>query len=1008
MNRIDRLRGARGAALVSVVCALTVLGVEREASAQAKPISPILRAFGSADDGLSMVWGGIRGAWNTTSSAVSYVVVDQTGHAVRYAVRRGTRPMVSFANSTATTFSQTGDVLTINFNRGLGAAQNLGVLTVNAAGQVTYQAINGVVDGVEYAYENGAVIARNFASMRCDQVLTLAFGGDFPYSTSNITGATADCARNVAVGFACSLPGAVYDLVESSTDWYRAVRRGMSESPCNLVPIPPADAVCGALRASIRPAAALTRCFLKPQFRTGSTQLNGAVCRGIGDVAFGVVLDIATGGATSSSLAMKIARAVKAIYNTAGTINTVESMVTQFCGPELAQLSATVPSPPTTYELWQHSDFTGTRLPVSDHVPHLGSFDEQASAARVPAGGAMAVFSAPNYQGACDTFQRDVGGFRYLSVGNDRASSVRVGEYCPGRPRARLFANTNLEGRALEVAVDMPELASSGFDGETSSISLHAGARVAVYSEPNYGGTCTELTSETRRLSDTAAGNDRISSLRVDRPCERAAATLYADTRSRGNAVTIHGDIADMEAARLHNTSSIALVGGVPLALYKEANFGGACLTVTGSLSSMPSGWNDSIRSLKVNATCEGYREVLAASALVSADGRCLTTRLNTAESVAACVAACPMQMTFVGQRRSPSCVSDCNRQQIVVQPCDGSPRQRWRMLGPMMINGENQWLHSPQVTSAVAGTGISAGPVSSRAEMNWRMDNEQILNHQGRCLEVQRGAQWQDESIVRLSHCAGSVTERFAIVRVPAGPGFVRPPAVAETPVGELLSCSMDSPVREGVLCRGRSESLVLSLGTNRAQTEPDVLPLRGALALNGSGATLPARDLHDPGSDSLSVSLWFKLASTNGTQTLLSNGATDPSVAGYNVAIRDGALVFRVHSTAAASDAGVAAVQVAGLSRAAPAAGAWHHFVAVIDRGSNTIRASLDGNDQGFTPVGSATLAADAVIRSVEALSLGALGAEHASNASVDALRVYPRALGASEIAILAESRR
>jgi hypothetical protein len=99
---------------------------------------------------------------------------------------------------------------------------------------------------------------------------------------------------------------------------------------------------------------------------------------------------------------------------------------------------------------------------------------------------------------------------------------------------------------------------------------------------------------------------------------------------------------------------------------------------------------------------------------------------------------------------------------------------------------------------------------------------------------------------------------------------------------------------------------------------------------------------------------------------------------------------------------------VQVAGLSRAAPAAGAWHHFVAVIDRGSNTIRASLDGNDQGFMPVGSATLAADAVIRSVEALSLGALGAEHASNASVDALRVYPRALGASEIAILAESRR
>ncbi len=994
------------------MCALSTLSVEREAEAQGKPFSPLVRAFSNADDGLSLVWGGIRGAWNTTSSAVTYVVVDRTGRAVNYAVRRGTRPMIGFANSAATTFSQTGDVLTINFNRGLGAAQNLGVLTVNAAGNVTWQAINGVVDGVQYVYENGAVIAQNFASMRCDQVLTLAFGGDFPYSTSNMGAASADCARNIAVGFACSLPGAVYDLVDSSVDWYRLVRRGMSEAPCNLIPIPPADAVCGALRASIHPAEAITRCLLKPQFQaqSGSVQLNGAVCRGIGDVALGVVLDIATAGAASRLLAVKIARAVKAVYNMAGALSSVEAMVNQLCGAELAQLTVSVPSPPTTYELWQNSDFSGTRIQVSDHVPHLGAFDEQASAARVPAGGVMAVFSAPNYQGACDTFQRDVGGFRYLSVGNDRATSVRVGEYCPGRSRARLFANTNLEGRGLEVSVDMPELGSSGFDGETSSIALNAGARLAVYSESNYGGTCTEIRSETRRLSDTAAGNDRISSLRVDRPCERPAATLYAETRSRGDAVTIHGDIEDMVAARLQNTSSIALVGGMPLALYKQANFQGECLSVTASLSSMPSGWNDSIRSLKVNATCEAYREVLPASTLVSADGRCLTTKLNTAESVAACVASCPQVRTFIGQRRSPACVHACNLQQIVVQPCDGSPRQQWRMLGPMIINGENQWLQSPQSTSAVAGSGIHAGPVTSRGEMFWRMDRQQIVNTQGRCLEVQRGAQWQDESVVRLSHCAGSVTERFAIVRVPAAPGFVAAPTVAEVPAGELLSCSMDGAVIEGVLCRGRSESLVLPLGSNRVQTEPNVLPLRGALALTGSGATLPARDLHDPGSDSFSVSLWFNLASITGTRTLLSNGATAADSPGYNLAIRDGALVFRVHSTGpnADGDAGAAAVRAAGLTHAAPSANAWHHFVAVIDRSSNTIRASLDGSDQGFSPVGSATLATDATIRSAEALSLGAIGAEAASGGSVDALRLYPRALTAAEVATLAASRR
>ncbi|MBL8684618.1 MAG: hypothetical protein JNK05_35915 [Myxococcales bacterium] len=969
----------------------------------------MVRAFGGADDGLSLVWGGIRGVWNSTSSAVNYIVVDQTGRAVRYAVRRGTRPMVSFANSTATTFSQTGEVLTINFNRGLGAAQNIGVLTVNAAGDVTWQAINGVVDGVQYAYENGAVIAQNFASMRCDQVLTLAFGGDFPYSTSNMGAASADCARNIAVGFACSLPGAVYDLVDSSVDWYRLVRRGMSEAPCNLVPIPPADAVCGALRASIRPAEAITRCLLKPQFQQpgGSLQFNGAVCRGIGDVALGVVLDIATAGATSRLLATKIARAVKAVYNIAGAIETVEGMVERVCGAELAQLSVSVPSPPTTYELWEHSNFTGTRVAVSDHVPNLGSFDERASAARVPVGGTMAVFSAPDFQGACDTFQRDVGGFRYLSVGNDRASSVRVGEYCPGRPRARLFANTNLEGRALELAVDLPELGSSGFDGETSSIAVNAGARLAVYSEPNYGGTCTQITAETRRLSDTAAGNDRVSSVRLDRPCERAAATLYVETGSRGNAVTIHADVENMVAASLQNTSSLALVGGMPLALYKEPYFQGPCLTVTGSLARMPSGWNDSIRSLKVNATCEGYREVMGASALVSADGRCLATRVAT-ESVATCVAACPMVFTWGGAQRRPSCVNDCNRRQIVVQPCDGSTRQQWRMLGPLMINGENHWLTSPGGTSAIAGTGVFAGAVTSRPEMSWRMDSEQIINHQGRCLEVPRGAQWQQESVVRLSHCAGSVSERFAAVRVPSGPGFVRPAELTEAPSGELLSCSMDGAVREGVLCRARAESLVLSLGSNQLQTEPSVLPLRGALALTGSGATLPARDLHDPGSDSLSVSVWFNLASTSGTQTLVSNGATGPNVAGYNLAIRDGMLVFRAHATHSGADAGVAAVQAAGLSRAAPTTGAWHHFVAVIDRGSNTLRAALDGSDQGFAPLGTSTLAADATIRSAEALSLGASGAERPSNASIDALRIYPRALSAAEIATLAASRR
>lgn len=1018
--------GAKRVAAIAFAFAAAALSYEREAAAQAKPISGILRALGNADDGLSLVWGGIRGTWNTTSNAVSYVVVDRTGRALTYAVRRGTRPMVSFANSTATTFSQTGQVLTINFNRGLGAAQNIGVLTFNAAGEVTFQAINGVVDGVEYAYEQGAVIARNFASMRCDQVLTLAFGGDFPYSTSNIAGATADCARNVAVGFACSLPGTVYDLVESSTDWYRAVRRGMGEAPCNLVPIPPADAVCGALRASIRPAEALTRCFLKPQFRTGTTQLNGAVCRGIGDVAFGVVLDIATGGATTTSLAMKIARAVKAIYNTAGTVNTIESMVTQFCGPELAQLSMSIPGPATTYELWDNRDFTGARLAVNDHMATLGALEGRASAVRVPAGGAIAVFSGPNFQGACDTFQHEVGGFRYLNVGNDNASSARVGEYCPGIPRARLFANANLEGRSLEIATDLPELESSGFDGQASSISLAPGARLAVYSEPNYGGTCTEITSETRRLSDTRAGNDRISSVRLDQRCPRGSVTLYSDARMGGAATEIHSDVADMTVAGLNGTSSIfsprivlraptsagvnnggAYAPPVPLALYNQHNFRGTCLNVTSSLSQLPAGWDDQIRSIKFNAACVvGYQSVMAASALVSADGRCLSTPTRNAQAIAACEAACPSRsIPFSGRVRDAQCVGTCRRLPLVVRPCDGSPRQQWRALGPLLINGEDQWLSSPSATAAVAGTGLLVGPDMSLLEMNWALDNERIINLHGRCLEVQRGALWQDESHVRLSHCNGSVTERFTAVAVPAAPRFVAAPASAEVPAGELLACSMDVAVREGSLCRGRGESLVLALGTNRITNDANVLPRRGELLLSGSGASFPARDAHDPGSDSFSISLWFKLSSTEGTQTLLSNGAANARSLGYNLAMREGALTFRVIGLQR-SESGAELTTTAVLSHAAPTPLAWHHFVAVIDRSANTIRASLDGSDQGFTLSGS--LPAGSVVTSREALSVGAAGDETASQASIDALRLYPRPLVAADIASLASSRR
>lgn len=87
------------------------------------------------------------------------------------------------------------------------------------------------------------------------------------------------------------------------------------------------------------------------------------------------------------------------------------------------------------------------------------------------------------------------------------------------------------------------------------------------------------------------------------------AAILYRDPRWEGDPLAIDDDVPQLSARGFNDsTSSIRLGGLGPVAVYKDAGYGGAFFTVRADVRSMSGAGfgNDNISSIRVSWTCEG------------------------------------------------------------------------------------------------------------------------------------------------------------------------------------------------------------------------------------------------------------------------------------------------------------------------------------------------------------------------------------------------------------------
>ena len=174
-----------------------------------------------------------------------------------------------------------------------------------------------------------------------------------------------------------------------------------------------------------------------------------------------------------------------------------------------------------------------------------------------------------NFSGTGETFTHDVPDLRSSRIGNDQASSVRVGGDCT----ARLFQDINYRGGSTEVTHDFRDLRAASVGNDTvSSMQVRCGGGgwggsggdewgdsrpssshgVTLYRDINFAGVSETFTADMSDLRSSRIGNDQATSVRVGPRCR---ARLYQDLNFGGAYTEVDSDVADLRRSTVGNDS---------------------------------------------------------------------------------------------------------------------------------------------------------------------------------------------------------------------------------------------------------------------------------------------------------------------------------------------------------------------------------------------------------------------------------------------------------------------
>ncbi|MCX6020971.1 MAG: hypothetical protein NTZ05_04420, partial [Chloroflexi bacterium] len=133
------------------------------------------------------------------------------------------------------------------------------------------------------------------------------------------------------------------------------------------------------------------------------------------------------------------------------------------------------------------------------------------------------LYQNDNQRGGCTSISQDMPNLYGIEVGNDQVSSIGRDYSCTGWSfgQFELYEDGNYQGQAMVIETDVPDLRYAGFNDRASWYKTTFGWSIAMYSETDYRGTCSEMVGNVAQMNSLAVGNDSVSSIKLGATCPK-------------------------------------------------------------------------------------------------------------------------------------------------------------------------------------------------------------------------------------------------------------------------------------------------------------------------------------------------------------------------------------------------------------------------------------------------------------------------------------------------------
>ncbi|MDQ3221433.1 MAG: beta/gamma crystallin-related protein [Acidobacteriota bacterium] len=260
--------------------------------------------------------------------------------------------------------------------------------------------------------------------------------------------------------------------------------------------------------------------------------------------------------------------------------------------------------------IYNDFNFQGANIPLNGNWNGDRGFDRNIKSIRVPQGYKVTIYREKNFKGTESPLTEDWTSFIGSPwIGNIR--SIRVERVAVQPPTSGnfpvIYAQPNFQGPAE--AIENGYAGRRDWEGSPHrirSIRVPAGWKLTLYTERNYRGTETMITSDIS-WEPGAFWNGRARSIRVTRDSGTVPggfAVVYAQNNYNGPAMVVERDWPGHRDwdGRPHRIRSIRVPQGRPIMVYERANYRGKSYLVTSDWAPQPGDWwYGKIRSIKVN-----------------------------------------------------------------------------------------------------------------------------------------------------------------------------------------------------------------------------------------------------------------------------------------------------------------------------------------------------------------------------------------------------------------------